>query len=244
MMNIKHLLRRARDLLTGGGRAAPAPVGRLDLGGLRRTSPVSRNWGYDRGLPVDRHYIEDFLERHQADVRGRVLEVGDDSYTRRFGGDRVTARDVLHVDPRAPQATIVADLTDAGHVPSDLFDCVILTQTLHLIYDFRAAIETVHRVLRPGGVLLATVPGITPTSHSEWAGQWYWSFTCHSARRVFEERFAPRDVVVECYGNVLTAAAFLYGLAAEELKQEELSAHDPDYQVTVAVRAVKSERPG
>ena len=32
------------------------------LGSLGRTRPVSYHWGYDRGLPVDRWYIERFLE--------------------------------------------------------------------------------------------------------------------------------------------------------------------------------------
>ena len=48
--------------------------------------PVSRSFGFDRGTPVDRRYIEQFLARHAAAIRGDVLEVGDDGYTRRFGG--------------------------------------------------------------------------------------------------------------------------------------------------------------
>jgi len=39
----------------------------------------------------------------------------------------------------------------------------VFTQTLHLIYDVRSAIRTLHRVLKPGGVLLATFPGISQT---------------------------------------------------------------------------------
>ncbi|HSC25950.1 MAG TPA: hypothetical protein VLD67_01675, partial [Vicinamibacterales bacterium] len=36
----------------------------LDWGDLRRSNPVSRNWGYDRGTPIDRHYIHEFLASH------------------------------------------------------------------------------------------------------------------------------------------------------------------------------------
>jgi hypothetical protein len=36
------------------------------------------------------------------------------------------------------------------------------------------------------------------------------------------------------------AAAFLYGLAAEDLRPQELAFSDPDYEVTIAVRATKS----
>jgi SAM-dependent methyltransferase len=211
-------------------------------GDLRRVTPVSRLFGFDRGLPIDRYYIEGFLARHAGDIRGRVLEVGDDSYIRRFGGERAVVRDVLHVSARNPSATIVGDLSRADHIPSDTFDCFICTQTLHLIYDFRRAIETIHRILKPGGVLLATFPGITQISRDEWSESWYWSFTALSARRLFEEVFPPADVAVEAHGNVLVAVAFLHGLAAAELRPEELDHHDPDYQCLITVRAVK-ERP-
>jgi hypothetical protein len=117
-------------------------VANVDFGSLRRVTPVSREWGFDRGLPVDRYYIEDFLVRRARDIRGHALEIGDALYTRKYGGEHVTASDVLHVTEGNPQATIVADLTSARQVPSNTFDCVIFTQTLHYIYDVRPAIQT------------------------------------------------------------------------------------------------------
>jgi SAM-dependent methyltransferase len=203
-------------------------------------SPVSREWGFERGTPIDRFYIERFLEVHSTDVRGRVLEIGDNSYTRRFGGGRVARSDVLHVEEGNPDATIVGDLTRAHHLPSDAFDCIILTQTLHLIYDPRSAIVTLHRILRPAGVLLLTAPGITPTSHQEWPGSWYWSFTTNSAARLLSEAFGGEHVTVEGHGNVMAACAFLYGLACEDVRRADLEHLDPDYQVIVTARAIKS----
>ncbi|MGH2371196.1 MAG: glycosyltransferase, partial [Chloroflexota bacterium] len=142
--------------------SSPRSVHPVHFGSLRRLAPVSRRFGWDRGgLPVDRYYIERFLERHASDVAGHVLEVRDDAYTRRFGGARVSRADVLHPTADNPKATIVADLTDAEQVPSDTFDCIILTQVLPFIPDFQAAARTLHRILRPGGVLLATMPGIS-----------------------------------------------------------------------------------
>lgn len=207
-----------------------------------RIEPLSRYWGFDRGLPIDRHYIEGFLARQAGDIRGCVLEVGDDSYTRRFGGDRVTVRDVLNVDPGFPGTTIVADLNAGDPIPSDRFDCVILTQTLQLIYDVPAAIRTLHRILRHGGIVLATVPGISRISHEEWAGSWYWGFSSFSAKRLFEESFPSAGITVESHGNVLAASAFLYGMAVEEMRPEDLQRNDPDYQVTITIRAVKPRR--
>jgi len=218
----------------------PSP-GRIRFGDLRRTEPISRKFGYDRGLPIDRVYIEQFLERSSAHIRGRVLEVGDSTYTQRFGGRSVAVMDVLHVEEGNPSATIVADLANAPHVPTDAFDCIILTQTLHLVYELQATVETLYRILAPGGTLLATVPGITQISDDQWARTWYWAFTSLSVRRLFEARFRPENLDVQAWGNVLAATAFLQGIAAEELRQEELDHRDPLYQMLITVRAHKGK---
>ncbi len=217
----------------------PRP-GSVAWGDLRRLEPVSRDFGTDRGLPVDRYYIERFLAQNAGDVRGRVLEIGDRGYTVKYGQDRVTRSDVLHVKPANPVATIVGDLADAPHIPDGEFDAVILTQTLQFIYDARAAIRTLHRILRPGGVLLLTAPGITPVPlRSVWGPTWHWAFTSPSLERMLGEAFESSEVGIETHGNVLAATAFLQGLAAEELAAEELDATDPDYPVILAARARK-----
>jgi glycosyltransferase involved in cell wall biosynthesis len=211
------------------------------FGSFRRLEPVSREFGFDRGTPVDRYYIERFLARHSDDIKGRVLEIEEDTYTRRFGKDHVIHSDVLYVTPHCEQATIVADLAQGDNIPSDAFDCIILTQTLQYIYDVDAAIRTVYRILKPGGVVLATLPGISETRTDPSGAAWYWSFTPRSARAVFEEAF-PRDrLTIESHGNVLIACAFLQGLAAEELHKHELDHHDLPFVISTTVRAQKPE---
>jgi SAM-dependent methyltransferase len=209
------------------------------LGALRRTTPIDPNWGFERGTPIDRIYVERFVGGHAADIRGRVLEIAAPDYTSRFGTG-VERSDILMAKEGNPEATIVGDLADAPQIPSDAFDCAIVTQTLQFVYDVRAAFATLHRILAPGGVLLATVPGITKISPPEDAeyGEW-WHYTGRSARRLAEEAFGEGNVEVATYGNVLTAAGFLYGLAASDLRPEELDAHDPLFEVVVGVRAVK-----
>jgi len=221
---------------------ADVPVGAVRFGTLRRVSPIARDFGLRRGRPVDRHYIEQFLASRAADIRGRVLEIADDEYTRRFGGGRVERSDVLHAVPGNARATLVGDLATGNGVPVGAFDCVICTQTLLCIYDLRAAVHTLCRSLRPGGVALVTLPGICQIArydHERWGD--FWRFTDLSARRLFEEAFPADRVQVETHGNVLAAVAFLHGLTAGELSLPELEAHDPDYQVTIAVRAANRE---
>jgi SAM-dependent methyltransferase len=215
-------------------------LGFLCLGQFRRITPISHAWGFDRGLPIDRYYIEDFLAGRAEDIRGHVLEIMDATYTWRFGGKRVQKSDVLHASEGNPNATIVADLSRANEIPSATFDCIIFTQTLLFIYDVRSVIDTLHRILKPGGIVLGTVPGITKISREDMrrSGQ-YWSFTTLSIQRLLEEAFPTERVEVKAYGNVLTAAAFLYGLAAEELRKTELDHRDPDYEVIITFRAAK-----
>jgi SAM-dependent methyltransferase len=170
--------------------------------------------------------------------------VGDRFYTKKYGGDRVTTSDVLHLVEGNPEATIVADLTNADDIAPDSFDCIICTQTLQMIYDIRAALEHLRRILKPGGVLLVTSHGISKIGRREGIDPWgeYWRLTTQSANLLFQECFPSTNIKIEVYGNVLSAIASLHGLAAEELNQNELDYSDPDYEVLVAVRAVKPDK--
>lgn len=225
------------------GRAFRIPPGRVRWGDLRRVEPLSRSFGYDRGTPIDRYYIERFLAAHAADVRGRVLEVKDAGYTRRFGGARVTRSDVLDIDPGNPNATIVADLATGDGIPEGAFDCIILTQVLQLIYDCPAVVRTLERALRPGGVLLLTVPGITQIAYAALGPTWFWSFSEASVRRLLAEGMPGAAMSLGVHGNVFAAAAQLYGLAVEEVRPADLDPVDPDYQVILAARVVKAAGP-
>ena len=222
------------------------PPGLIRFGDLRRLDPLSREWGLDRGGPIDRHYIEAFMQEHREDIRGRVLEIAEDVYTQWFGGANVTHADILqYAEGEHPRATFTGDLTRAEHIPSDTFDCLIVTQTLQLIYDVRAAIETMHRILKPGGVLLLTVPGISQINRHDsetWGDYWCWNFTALSLRRLFGESFGAENVLVEPHGNVLAAAGFLYGMGRQDLTRRELDHHDPDYELLITVHARKAGR--
>ena len=224
--------RETRDRASGR-----PPLGKVIFGDLRRLEPIDADFGFGRGIPVDRHYIETFLARHAGDVGGRVLEIGDNTYTLRFGGDRVARSDVLDVRADAPNATFVADLQDAPELPDDAFDCVILTQTLQYIFDVPAAVQTIRRILAPGGVVLLTVPGLGQVDRDERRDSWYWHITEPAVRRLLAQGWS--EVSVETFGNVLSSLGFLHGLGAAELTREELAEVDPAYQLIVAARAVK-----
>ncbi len=218
------------------------PVGSVDFGTLRRLAPISPIFGIDRDLiSVERYYIEQFLEAHSTDIQGRVLEMGDPNYTVKFGGDKVTQSDVLNYVEGNPKATIVADLTKADNIPDNSFDCIIITQTLQMIYDVQAAIKNLYRILKPGGVVLVTSHGITRVARREGIDSWgeYWHFTSQSKKHLFGQDFPAENIKVSTYGNVLSTISSLHGLSASELEQDEINYCDPNYELLVTVRAQK-----
>jgi hypothetical protein len=218
---------------------ASASVEQIDFGSLRRVYPISWAYGYDRGRPVDRYYIERFLEEHKADIRGAVLEIGERLYTEWFGGEAVCTSDVLDVSHANSAATVVADLNSSDNVPAERFDCIIATQALQYVFHLTQAVEALRRMLKPGGILLATFPGLSRTNDDRWGDSWYWNLTSRAALRLFGEIFGAQNVCVQGHGNVLAATAFLYGLAARELQAEELAHYDSGYEVVISVRAMR-----
>ena len=216
-------------------------TGKVDFGDFARVKPISAIFGIDRGLPIDRYYIEQFLVKHSKCIKGRALEMGDAFYINKYGGEKVTQIDIMHVVEGNPQATIIADLTKAEHVPSDMFDCIIFTQSLQMIYDLKTALQTLHRILKPGGTLLLTTSGISKIARRLGKDDWgeYWHLTTQSSAALINETFPGSSIEITSYGNVLSAMCYLHGLAAEELPQNKLDYLDPDFEVIVTAKVVK-----
>jgi len=207
---------------------------------LSTVKPVSSLLGCDRGTPIDRYYIERFLKSRDQLIQGIVLEIANSSYSRRFGGNRVETFEVLHAPPGNKHATIVGDLTDPATLPENAVDCFICTQTFNFIFDIQKAIAGAHRILKPGGILLATVAGISQISRYD-MDRWgdYWRFTTASVQKLFEPVFKG-GVEIESFGNVLSAIAFLQGIAVEDLPDRTLlDQTDPDYPLLITIVARK-----
>lgn len=222
---LRSIAQLARRLLERTLRFGPAD--------LRRTTPLHPGFGFRRGTPVDRYYIERFLTRHADLLNGDGLEVGDDRYLSRYGAARLRTITTLQLAGEGP-GRLVGDLTRPATLPKDLFDCFICTQTMNFIYDVQVAMQSCYRLLKPGGCLLLTVAGTSQISRHD-ADRWgdFWRFTPHSITRLALEEFS--DVSVSAWGNVLAATALFHGLVAEELSTSELDVQDPDYPVVISL---------
>lgn len=206
---------------------------------LRNLKPVSTVFAFDRGTPIDRIYIEDFLKKNSALIYGSTLEIAENTYSQKFGANIKTFEILNRTE--SPNATIIGDLTDIKTLPGNRIDCFICTQTLNFIYDYKEAIKGAHHLLKKNGVILASVSGISQISAYD-MDRWgdYWRFTTLSIKRVFAEVFGEENVEVDFYGNVLSSVAFLEGISAEELTMEELFYKDANYQLTIVVKAKKT----
>lgn len=206
----------------------PAPV--------RNTNPISTKYGFDRGRPVDRYYIDNFIEQNKAAIHGDVIEITDPAYTKRFGSN-VTRSEALDIDTNNKAATIYGDLRNLSNVPSNTFDCFINTQTYVMIDDYEAAIRESLRILKPGGTLLVTMPCLSPVWNIK---NHHWRFTAASAEYVFGKYVDKANLEVKTYGNALSGQAFWVGMAIQDLNRNELDYNDPYFPVIVTIKAVKN----
>lgn len=205
---------------------------------LRQLHPISKIYGLDRGHSTDRYYIDLFLHQYCSNIAGRVMEIGDDLYTQKFG-TAVTHTDILDINSTNKFATLITDLRTASDVPNDYYDCIILTQVLQFIDEPFQVIRQIHRILKPGGVVLVTLPAISRIDVAAGVSGDYWRFTTASARYLFSKYFLSRNLRIKALGNVLSGTAFWQGIAWEELTAAELSYRDPDFPVIITVWAKK-----
>ena len=225
---------RNRDFFKWAVRNAPGR--RVRWGNLRRREPFSETFGWDRGTPIDRVYIEQFLAGHRDDIDGRVLEVKDARYTERFGAGNAITSTVVDVDADNPEADIVADLCEPECLPAEAFDCFIFVQTLQLLTDPFTAIDNAWKSLAPGGVMLITVP--TVSRSSRW-GSDFWRWTPDGLKIFLAARMPGANIEVEGYGSLVTCVAFLLGLATKELNADELGARDNAFTLLASARVQK-----
>jgi len=214
------------------------PLGSVDWGSLRRQEPISNRWGFDRGQPIDRYYIENFLARHADSIRGHCLELMNPDYTHGFGKERITQADVLDINPRNPQATIVGDLLDFATLSPGTYDCIILTQTLQVLFQPGLALRHCYSALRPGGVMLVTVPCFCRYSPHPVD---YWRFTASSLSRLIEENTDGINLEIASHGNLIASMGFLQGMASAEFRPEELDLQDDRFPIVATAKLRKPQ---
>jgi len=201
--------------------------------------PISREFGTERGQAVDRYYIEKFLLHHCNYITGTVMEIGSNDYIKKFGGDKVQKELILHVAGWGKN-TIKGNFETGEGIEENMADCLICTQTLQYIYDLKAAIKNIYKLLKPNGTALITVPGIKSLciyDEKNWGERW--SFTKESMRQLCLEVCEKEDFTVEAFGNVKIVTAYLYGVCCEDLTEEDFVYNDKQFPFLIAVKLTK-----
>ncbi len=206
----------------------------IDAISKAETEPISRQFGTERGTPVDRYYIDKFLENHTRLIKGDVLEIEDNTYTLRFGGDRVKHSIVMDVSSVNSSISFNGNLETGEGIKDEIADCFILTQTLMYIFDLKKAAHNISRVLRRGGVALITCSGISQNSIRCMDNYGcYFNFN----KDVFVKMFGGEDSleVIETgsFGNVKTVLAHIAGLCCEDLTTSDFMPNDKYYPLIV-----------
>ncbi len=195
--------------------------------------PRSRVFGLDLGTSICRVYIDQFLAPYRSLVTGKVMEIGESRYTNQFGTSPFESY-IVSADPNHMNA-IQGDLATGKNIPVNFFDCIILTQTLQVIFDVRSALKHTIASLRPGGVLLLTATGIAQIScydRDRWGE--YWRFTVQCMQELLHEAApAKAEITVKSYGNLITTTGYLNGDPAEDISPEHFIQNDPDYPMLI-----------
>lgn len=205
-------------------------------GNLRRVTPFSAYYGFERGTPIDRYYLDRFLDAHRGDIHGDVLEIQTSGYTTRYGGGVRTAS-TIDIAPQF-EATFTCDLAQSGDViPSESFDCFLLPNTLSVLRDIEGCLRHALRVVRPGGVILGTAASLCQLQRD---GGDYWRLSAAGWREVAERVWPGCEVTIAPYGNCLAAIAAVMGIAVEELTGAELDVQDLQFPVLIGLRCRKT----
>lgn len=200
-------------------------------GNLRRLRPFSTSFGWDRGTPIDRYYVDRFFDQHKALITRDVLEIDQSIYTRRYGHDLRTIHS-FDIDPRCGP-TFVCDLADPENIlPDEAYDCVLLPCTLSLLRDIVPCLRNILRVVKPGGVILANAAGLIPF---DGATKDFWHASPEGWRHLTQSVWPNCEIIVEGHGNCLAVLAANLGLAMEELRVEELDFNDEVFPVVTNI---------
>jgi SAM-dependent methyltransferase len=189
-----------------------------------------------KDLSIHRYYVEKFMQENSGAIRGHCLEFQEDTYCTRFGKEKINKIDILHKEPGNPLATIVADLCTNNNIASNLFDCIICTYTLHLVFEFNKFISELYRILRVKGNVLLAVPQ-NMIYYSKY--QEYWRFTPEGLHQLLSKYFGSNNILIKSYGNSLTAAGELRGLTRPDIFKWEIDKHDERYAMVICAKAIK-----
>jgi SAM-dependent methyltransferase len=197
---------------------------------------ISNDFGFGRGKPVDRFYIESFIKQHTDKILGSCLEFGDTTYIDLFGKsvkDKYSFN--YSSEPSQYKNNIMGDLTKIDTLSKNSFDCILCINVLNFIYDLPIAVEGLKKLIKPNGKIIITLAGVSSHISRYDMDRWgdYWRFTNKSAIKLFKDAGFHVEKI-QTYGNPYACSAQINGYSMEDLSKEKIVKSDPDYQLLIA----------
>jgi SAM-dependent methyltransferase len=217
-------------------RNSPPPPGQIDFGELRQPQLFRCDVNYSQDQALDQYYVEQFLRREMRLMKRRVLEIGSDHCTPEFAGSRTATITSI---PFAQETQVLHDL---AVLKDNTYDALVMVQVLQFMFDLHAVLKHAHRVLIPGGILLAAMPGTCYVPNHVDGRMLYWGFTGLSVRTLLGSTFPARSIKIQSFGNVFVATAHVQHLAAQDLTRTELNHRDEHYPFILTFKAEKLEQ--
>tara|TARA_Y100000385_G_scaffold274995_1_gene318802 strand:+ start:293 stop:985 length:693 start_codon:yes stop_codon:yes gene_type:complete len=208
---------------------------------LNNNDFISNDFGFGRGTPIDRYYLEIFLKTNQKYFIGESLEFGSDFYLKKYN-NRIKSFDVFtsFLDKKNSKNIIKGDLSLIEDLPKEKYDFIVCTNVLNFIYEIDSAIKGLHKMLKKNGICLISLAGFSTHVSRYDMDKWgdYWRLSKKTAIKIFKKN---NFEIEECnsYGNVYLASAQMKGFCVEDIDNEMLKNVDNDYQMLITLRIKK-----
>jgi SAM-dependent methyltransferase len=151
-----------------------------------------------------------------ASLRGRVLDIGCGMQPYRSLLD-ASLTEYVGVDRKGPLSNPTVEGTaEALPFPDASFDAALSTQVLEHLLDPQLAINEALRVLKPGGTLVLTVPGLWPLHE---APHDYWRFTRYGVLALLDRSpYTTRDRTLRQLGGYWAGVGQLVNLELQRAR--------------------------
>ena len=201
---------------------------------LRSIKKHSEKFGFDRGTPIDRYYIDHFLKNLNLENNfNRSLEFGEILYSDSFKVKEKYFLSHPEYETRDIASNqILFDLNSEHSYEGTKFDLILSTNVINFTKNPFVSIKHHIDMLNSRGTLVLTVSASMPISKFD-AERWgdYWRFTPDGLNQLL--RTLNCEYHIKSFGSFVTSIAFLCGLSAEEIDATDLNKNDDSYPIVV-----------
>ena len=209
------------------------PVGSINLGSFANGKPFCHEFGYTRGTPIDRVFLDVFIDTIRDQVYGATLEIGgrkEDKSLYRF--QNAEPFETLDVEAGSG-ADHVGDAHCITLFRPGSWDSILAFNVLEHCERPWIVVSNFLYWLRPGGMAFCVVPNAQRLHRGP---RDYWRILPDAASSLFSDF---EEVTILRYGNLLTSQAAMSGIAAEELHYA-MAYSDRDYPTVTCISARKA----